>query len=269
MYLGLYISQTFAHTLTGECGYAYTGKDRKGNSYKVCHYGNLPSGFNNQVSSFFVPKGFNMRLFKDSNRKGEWIDIPAGVWNAPAAWDKVISSVLYNNWSGCSTFYSGPNQTGKSYLACETGNLVPGYNDKVASVHVPARHFFRFYKDFDQKGDFYDVRGKWNLRDDFVNKIKSMKLQHWSDCANLYTGQNRYGKLFMLCDSSSYLPTGYDNAINSISVPKKVTVTIYKDANYKGTSLKLTEGVWNAPASWANSISSIKLSIEGAMTSTD
>lgn len=269
LFMGLYVSQTVAHTTTGECGYAYTGKNRSGNSYKVCHYGNLPTGFNNQVSSFFVPKGFNMRLFKDSNRRGEWIDIADGVFNCPPEYDKVVSSVLYNNWSGCSTFYSGPNQTGKSFLSCETGNLVPGYNTNIASVYVVPRHFFRFYKDFDQKGDFYDVRGRWNLKADFVNQIKSMKLQHWSDCASLYTKVNRGGKLFMICDTSSYLPTGYDDAINSIVVPKKMTVTIYKDQNYRGTSLKLTEGTWSAPPEWTNSISSIRLTIEGAMTSSD
>ena len=266
--MGMYISQTIAHTMTGECGYAYTEKNQGGKSYKICHYGNLPSGFNNQVSSFFVPKGFNMRLFKDSNRKGEWIDIGAGVWNANSEYDKQVSSVLYNNWQGCATFYSGVGQTGKSFMVCETGNLVPGYNDKVASVYVPPRHFFRFYKTTDQTGDFYDVRGRSNLKADWVNAIRSMKLQHWNDCAFLFTGKNRTGKLFMLCDSSSYLPTGYDNNINSISVPKKVTVNIYKDQNYRGATLKLTEGLWTAPADWVNSISSIKLSIEGAMTST-
>jgi len=269
LFMGLFVSQIFAHTTTGECGTAYTAKDRGGSAYQVCHYGNLPTAFNNKVSSIWIPKGFNMRLFKDSGRVGQWIDIKAGVWNAPPEWDKVISSVLYNNWGECATFYSGASQTGKSFLACETGNLVAGYNDQIASVSLPARHFFRFFKEPNQQGDYYDVRGKWNLKADFVNQVKSMKYQHWSDCVSTYTGLNRGGKLFLLCDSGAYLPTGYDNMIRSISVPKKVTLTLYKEPNYKGASIKITEGLWNAPAGWDKTISSIKLSIEGAMTSTD
>ncbi len=160
--LGVMLPIITGHTLTGECGTLYTEKNRGGSSTPVCHHENLSTAFNDKVSSISVPKGFNMRLFRDRNRQGPWIDIigKSGIWNAPTAWDDTISSVLYNNWGGCATFYSGAGITGNNFVVYETGNLVAGDNDKVASVAVSARHFFRFYKELNQKGHFYDVRGK-------------------------------------------------------------------------------------------------------------
>ena len=268
LFLGVCISQIVAHTTTGECAYLYTEKNQRGSKYELCHHKNLPTAFNNKVSSIFIAKGFNMRLFKDTNKGGQWIDIPSGLWNAPAEWDKVISSVLYNNWGACATFYSGAGKTGKNFKVCEGGNLVQGYNDQIASVAVPPRHFFRFFKEVDQQGDWYDVRGSMDLKAEFVNNIKSMKLQHWSDCAFLYTGKNKTGKLFRICDSGT-LPTGYDDVISSVEVPAKMTLTLYKEPNYKGASLKITQGLWNAPAEWDNVVSSINVKIEGAMNPVD
>ncbi len=263
----LLVPHIHSHTLTGECGTLYTEKNKAGASSPICHHENLATAFNDKVSSILVPKGFNMRLFRDRNRAGPWIDITGGLWNAPAEWDDTISSVLYNNWGGCATFYAGAGLTGKSFVVCETGNLVSGFNDKIASVAVPARHFFRFYTELNQKGDWYDVRGKADLKADFVDNVKSMKLQHWNDCAFLYTGKNKKGKLFRLCDSATYLPSGYDDIFSSIDVPKKMTLTLYKDANYKGGSLTIGQGVWNAPSDWDKTISSVRVKIEGAMTS--
>jgi len=269
LYVGLYISQTSAHTLTGECGFAYADKDKKGLYHKVCHHENLPSAIDKKVSSLFIPVGFNMRIFKGKNRGGEWIDIPEGTHNLSPEWDNAISSVLYNNWKGCSTFYSGPNKTGKDFMVCESGSLVPGWNDQVASLYVPPRHFFRLFKELDEKGDYYDVRGSWTLKDNFRNKIKSMKLQHWNDCAFLYLEADKRGRGFMICDSAEYMPEGYDNAIKSIMVPKKMTVTLYKNEKYQGESLVFKEGDHNLPANFAKTPSSIKIFIEGAMANKD
>lgn len=266
LFLGI-LSVSLAHTPWGPCATIYTDLNKQGASHDVCHSGYLSSQFNDQVSSLVIPDGFNMRLFKNGNYQGPFIDIQAGLWNANAEWDNVISSVQYNNWGmGCSNLYSGPNKTGNMFTVCNSANLVPGYNDQVASIYVAAKHFFRLYKDYNQTGDWIDIRGTWSFSPDWVNQVKSLKLQHWSDCAWFWQGQNHSGKLFQVCDSGVF-PSNWLNKTNSITVPVNMTVIAYKGNNYDGETMTFTEGFTNFPAGWTNAIQSVKLKINGAMLS--
>jgi len=259
-------SLTLAHTPWGACATIYLDLNKQGASHQVCHSGYLSSDFNDKVSSILVPDGFNMRLFKNGNYQGPFIDIQAGLWNANAEWDNQISSVNFNNWGmGCSDLYSGANKTGTKFSVCNTANLVPGYNDQVASMWVAPKHFFRIYKDYNQTGDWMDIRGSWNFSPDWVNQVKSLKLSHWNDCAWLWQGKDHGGKLFQVCDSG-VLPSNWANKTNSITVPVNVTVIAYKTNNYQGESVTFTEGFNNFPDGWGNAIQSVRLKIVGAMT---
>ena len=266
LFAAICFDQTLAHSYSGLCGTLYLDLYRQGGSYNICHHGNLNPAFDNKVSSIYVPDGFNMRLFQDPNKAGKWIDIRAGVWNATTAWDNVISSVLYNNWGdGCANFYSGPSRTGSNFLVCDSGNLVPGWNDQVSSVYVAPNHHFRLFKGYNQTGEWIDVRSTWTARaGEWVNEVKSMKLNHWATCAFFHQYANQGGRLFQVCDSGT-LPAPWNTNVSSITVPANMTLTIYNQANYTGSYLVLTQGVWNAPATWDKKVVSAQVNVGPVM----
>lgn len=265
LFLGILISPAFSHTPWGPCATIYTERNQGGDSGQVCGSGWLSNAFNNKISSISVPTGFNMRLFKEGNLEGPFIDIQEGIWNANPEWDDVISSVQYNNWGmGCSTMYSGSWYTGTSFLVCNNANLVPGFNDQVGSMWVAPAHFFRVFNDYDQKGDWIDIRGGFSFGPGWANNIKSMKLKHWSLCAWLFQGQNGGGYYFQMCDSG-VLPSYSTKQASSISVPTGMILTVYKTADYTGESKVLTAGLTNLPDDWVRTIASAKVVITAAM----
>jgi len=267
LFLGICVSQINAHSPWGACATIYTEKNAKGSSHEICHSGYLSSAFNNKVSSIKIPEGFNMRLFDTTNYSGKFLDIQAGIWNAPAEWDKKVSSVQYNNWGdGSAILYGGPDRTGSKFTVCNDANLVTGYGGKIESIYVAPLHFFRLYKNADYTGDWIDIRGGYTFRDDWKNQAKSMTLKHWSQCAWFHNELNKGGRFFQVCDSGSF-PAAWAKLASSITVPKKMTVIAYKQANYQGESKTFTEGFWNLSGDWNNAIVSAKIKIEGQMTS--
>jgi len=267
LFLGLCVSSIKAHSPWGACATIYLDKNKQGLSHDVCHGGYLSSTFNNKVSSLTVPKGFNIRLFDYSNRSGKFLDLQSGTHNLPDAWDNKVSSVDFNNWGdGCATLYTGPSRTGSTFKVCNTANIEAGYGGKIESIHVNPAHFFRLYKNADFTGDWIDIRGTYTFREDWANQAKSMKLQHWSECAWFHAYANKGGRFFQVCDSGVF-PDNWAKQASSITVPKKMTVTVYKEKDYKGESKTFTEGFWNLSADWNNAIVSAKIEIEGKMTS--
>jgi len=260
LFLGICVQPTFTHSAWGPCATIYTEHNKGGLNGTVCGSGYLSSTFNNNVSSIVVPSGFNMRLFKDGNLAGEFIDIQPGKWEANEEWDKVISSVQYNNWGdGCGKLYSGPKYTGKMTLLCNSANLIPGYNQDLSSMYVFPAHHFRLFKGEDYTGDWLDVRGN-NYFQTWANQTKSLKLKHWSICALLHQGKNGGGMYFQLCDTG-VIPGYGTRQASSISVPNGMVLTVYKTDNYTGESLTLQPGFTNLPDGWVKVIASAKVTI--------
>jgi hypothetical protein len=270
LFFGICISGIKAHSPWGACATIYVDKSKGGASHEICHSGFLSSAFNNKVSSIVVPEGFNLRIFDTTNYKGKFLDLQAGTWNAPVEWDNKISSVQYNNWGdGSALLYTGPDRTGTTFTVCNDANLVEGYpGGVIKSIYVAPLHFFRLYKNADYTGDWIDIRGSYTFRDDWLgaNQAKSMTLKHWSQCAWFHNELNRGGRYFQVCDSGSF-PAAWSKLAASITVPKKMTVIAYKQANYQGESKTFTEGIWNLDGTWNNAIVSVKIKIEGQMTS--
>ena len=267
LFFGVCISSIKAHTPWGACTTVYIDKNLQGASHDVCHGGYFSSAFNNKVSSLKVPDGFNIRLYDYSNRSGKFLDLQAGSHNLPVEWDNKASSVDFNNWGmGCATLYTGAGKTGSTFKVCNDANIEAGYGGEVRSIYVAPAHFFRLYKNPDFTGDWIDIRGSYTFREDWINQVKSMKIQHWNQCAWFHMYANKGGRYFQVCDSGTF-PDNWANQASSITVPKKMTVTVYKQKDYKGESKVFTEGFYNLPAGWDNAIVSAKIEIEGKMTS--
>jgi len=268
LFLGIFVSSTKAHSPWGACATLYLDKDKGGASHDVCHSGYLSKDFNKKVSSILIPDGFNMRLFKTPNYKGKFLDIQAGVNNLNVDWDNQVSSVQFNNWGdGSATLYTGPNRSGSTFTVCSDANLVEGYGGVIQSIYVLPLHFFRLYKNADFTGDWIDIRGSYTFKSDWLgdNQAKSMRIQHWAECAWFHNDPNRGGRFFQVCDSGTF-PAAWAKLASSITVPKKMTVTVFKQPEYKGESKAFTEGVWNLDGGWDNAIVSVKVEIEGKMT---
>lgn len=254
-----------AHTPWGPCATIYTDPDLQGESTEVCHSGFLSATFNDSVSSISIPEGFNMRVFDTSNFTGHFLDIQAGTWNADTEWDNRISSIQYNNWGdGCGIIYTGENRTGDAFKVCNDANITDGYAGAFVSIYVAPLHFFRLFKDENCTDDWMDVRSTVTLREEWQNQTKCMTLRHWSSCAWFHNEPDAMGRLFQVCDNGTF-PEEWANKSASITVPKGMNVTVYKEPDFQGESKEFTEGVWNLDDEWRFKIVSAGLVIDKAM----
>ena len=77
-----------------KCPTFYRDADQQGDSFQLCKSSNVPAEWNDQVSSFYVPRGYNVRLFKDADRKGDCKGLYGqGSYNVPADFNDQLSSV--------------------------------------------------------------------------------------------------------------------------------------------------------------------------------
>ena len=77
-----------------KCPTFYRDVNQQGDSFQLCKSGNVPAEWNDQVSSFYVPRGFNVRLFEDANQRGDCEGLYGqGSHNVPADFNDQLSSV--------------------------------------------------------------------------------------------------------------------------------------------------------------------------------
>jgi len=83
-----------AQPVDRKCPTFYRDANQQGDSFQLCKSGNVPAEWNDQVSSFYVPRGYNVRLFEDGDRKGDCTQLYGqGSYNVPADFNDELSSV--------------------------------------------------------------------------------------------------------------------------------------------------------------------------------
>ena len=151
------------------CPTFYSDYNQKGASFQLCLSGNLPTAWNDIVSSFVVPKGYRVQLFPDSGYAGQIIGpYTQGSYNVPANLNDKVSSIRVN--VTCPTFYSEYKQKGTSFQLCSSGDMPAKWYGKVSSLIVPAGYTVRLYKNSYYRGEtdgpygagFYDVPSYFN-----------------------------------------------------------------------------------------------------------
>ena len=76
------------------CPTFYADYNQQGDSFQLCSGGNMPQGWNDRVSSFFVPEGYSVRLYADSNYRGDSRGTyRVGSYNVPSDFNDKLSSV--------------------------------------------------------------------------------------------------------------------------------------------------------------------------------
>lgn len=77
-----------------KCPTFYKKANQQGASIQLCSTDNMPAGWNDQVASFYVPPGFYVRLFEDTNSRGDCEGLyGAGSYNVPSKLKNDVSSV--------------------------------------------------------------------------------------------------------------------------------------------------------------------------------
>ena len=77
------------------CPTFYVDIDQQGDSFQLCSGGNVPGQFNDQVSSFYVPRGYIVRLYRDSGSNGQsYGPYSQGYYNVPGDFNDQLSSVF-------------------------------------------------------------------------------------------------------------------------------------------------------------------------------
>ena len=154
---------------TQACPIFYSDYSQKGASFQLCLSGNLPTVWNDRVSSFVVPRGYRVQLFPDFSFAGQVVGpYGQGSYNVPASLKDKVNSIRVN--VTCPTFYSEYKQKGTSIQLCSSGDMPATWNAKVSSFIVPAGYIVRLYKDFRYRGEtdgpygagFYDVPSGFN-----------------------------------------------------------------------------------------------------------
>lgn len=76
------------------CPTFYTAASQKGESFQLCNGGNVPAKYNDQVSSFYVPRGYEVHLYKNYGLSGEYYGpYSEGSYSVPAFLRNQVSSV--------------------------------------------------------------------------------------------------------------------------------------------------------------------------------
>ena len=87
-------SVTISQVRNRNCPTFYTDANLGGNSFQLCSSGDVPSQWNDQVSSFTVPRGYIVRLYADVDYDGQSFGpYSQGTYNVPGRFNDQLSSV--------------------------------------------------------------------------------------------------------------------------------------------------------------------------------
>ena len=86
-------SVRISQALNPKCITFYTDSNQQGNVFQLCSSGDVPSQYNDQVSSFVVPSGYSVTLYQDYAYGGQAIGpYTQGTYNVPASFNDQLSS---------------------------------------------------------------------------------------------------------------------------------------------------------------------------------
>ena len=265
------------------CPTFYTGANLQGDSFQMCSSGDVPSQWNNQAVSFYVPSGYFIQLYPDPGYNGQNLGYYLqGSHNVPT--NGQLSSVIVSppqtqaqsltqtNNPKCPTFYRNENQHGDSFQMCSSGDVPDQWNDQTASFYVPFGYSVHLYQDSGFSGQDLGsyIQGSYNvpIRGELSSIIISQthtqtqtQTQTSNEtCPTFYRDLNQQGDSFQLC-SSGEVPDGWNDQASSLYVPKGYTVLLYQHSGFGGVNFgSYSQGSYNVPADYDNQLSSVIIS---------
>ena len=274
-------TQTQTQTSSQTCPTFYRNEDRQGDSFQMCWSGEVPNGWNDQVSSFSIPAGYLVLMYKDSGYNGQSIGpYGQGSSNLPVNFDKQLTSVIVSQLQNCPTFYTQSNQQGDSFRMCSSGDVPSEWNDRALSLYVPSGYSVQLFKDSgfsENLGSYtqgsYSLLSNLQLSSVMVSQNQSpagtvspkpvapFKSTHIK-CPTFYRDIDHQGDSFTLC-SSGDVPApvngrSWNNQVSSFYVPPGYYVKLYPHPRYGGWNFgRYSQGFYNVPSNYDNQLSSV------------
>ena len=245
-------------TSSQACPTFYRNENQQGDSFQMCSSGDVPDGWNDQASSFYIPAGYLVILYIDSGYNGQNIGpFGQGSSNLPVNFDKQLSSVIVSqpqaqvqvSTQNCPTFYRNENQQGDSFQMCSSGDVPNGWNDEAMYFYVPSGYSVQLYQETALSGqDLHSyTQGSYNvLTNGQVSSIIVSSTQA-PTCPTFYRDSNQQGDSFQMC-SSGEVPDGWNDLATSFYVPSGYSVQLYQDSGFSGQIGSYTQGSYNMPS---------------------
>ena len=255
-------TQTQTQTSSQTCPTFYRNENQQGDSFQMCSSGDVPSEWNDQALSFYVPSGYSVQLYQDSGFSGQNLgSYTQGSYNVPT--NGQLSSVTVSSPQAqvqtqgqasslkCPTFYRNENQQGDSFQMCSSGDVSSQWNDQPLSFSVPSGYSVQLYQDSGFKGQSNGLytQGSYNLPTDqqltavIVNQTHTSNLK----CPTFYRNESQQGDSFQMCSSGDVPPEWKDQSL-SFYVPSGYSVKLYRGSVFGEQNLgSFTQGSYNVP----------------------
>jgi len=249
-------------TVNSQCITLYANSNQRGRSYNTCSSGNIPTNWNNRVSSFVVATGYTVQLYADNDYEGKSTGpYNAGSYNVPAELNDRLSSLRVFAVDKCPTFYADYNQRGASFQQCISEDVAAKWNDQVSSFVVPAGYTVQLYANGGSTGKAYGPysAGSYNVPAEFNDQLSSISIFAVRKCPTFYADSNQQGGSFQQCISGD-LPSNWNDQVSSFVVPAGYTIQLYANNAYGGKIYgAYNAGSYNVPAELNDQLSSIKV----------
>lgn len=184
---------------------------------------NVPSGWNDRMSSVRVPTGMQVELFEHANSGGR----------------KLLLT------------QDAPNLVTSNFNDIATATAITDFNNKVC-----------VYEHVDFAGTFTCFgEGQTNLNATWNNKISSVKIPEGLR-VDLFTEANLAGnKLALSATDSNLVNDGFNDAATSMLISKvsQNTVCFFEHLNFTGNSFCSGPGAFNAPSGWDKMLTSFTI----------
>ena len=261
------------------CPTFYTEANLQGDSFQMCSSGDVPSQWNDQALSVYVPPGYSVQLYQDSGFGGESLgSYTQGSYSVSSIG---LSSVMVSSTQTltqtqtssqtCPTFYRDENQRGDSFQMCSSGNVPFEWNDQSMSFYVPSGYSIQLYRDISFGGQNLGsyTQGSYNVPTD--GQLSSVIVsQSQSAVATTVAATNTTVNASTAMAVASpvntneavVLPVNAPVAQTKPSVQSKPAdikcPTFYRDIDQQGDSFALCSS-GNVPSSWNDQVSSFSV----------
>jgi hypothetical protein len=146
--------------------------------------------------------------------------------------------------TGCIWAYQDCNYSGTKKEYCKDTNL-DSFANLASSIKLGADTIVTLYSEANQNGAFSVVEADTSclINVSFNDKASSIKISPKHGCVWYFKDCDYSGSTYRYCSNTSYVGNGQNDAYSSVKLGPQTVSTLYKDSNYKGSTVRLTSDV--------------------------